>query len=879
MKRKPVDIIIAAEYIGQELETCIRSVEENTDLTFDALTLICTHDKREELNLCLRRLHEDNALSTESNVRVLNDSSRELTDSENRDIILLDGNAVVTNNWLDKISFCAYSNAKTGMVTPISNVIAPYLNSVLYKNKEKAMRQSVDECSHMIERCSMRKYPRYKGMSAVCLFIKGEAVQEAGIFDMEPLEWNDRTENDICNRMEQYGYMHVLCDDTFIFRKTEADSFDEVTGEVMPVCDRGLMERYPRQMEQRLQYYKTNPNRFIWENINIYASANPKKRNLMYVIHSDFRSDAMDNMGGTQFHVRDLTCELKEEFNVYVAARDRNHLRVTMYSGDNIVSLKYDIGEINLYPPERDAELYHLFSNLLKAFRIDVLHVHHTYGLSFDMIYAAHDLQIPVVLTMHDYYYVCPNVKLVNPNLVQCEGYRESDQCSICLAERAGITIGDKFLIKWRNMCRRMFTLCERIILPSESAKQMVGLYYPDIVDQLMVIEHGLELRKNTTCFLTEDITESSQVHVSWDCVFDDPVNPYRIYGWAYIEEIDSNDVVPYLEITIAQRRFYQECVKIARKDVVDYEQEDNYLFCGFSCNVTDDTITNQEVSLRLILKYGNQYYTHADTIKRCVKEIEVTEGINVAFLGGMLSEKGSKKAYQMISHLKSDVNWHIFGTIADADLIDMQQDNLYKHGAYVQSDLPFLLQQYAIDVVCILPIWSETFCYTISEAVACGIPVFVTDIGAVGERVKKNGYGWTVPVHTSGSDMADLLLQYFNNRDDYEEKKRKAVHYKDLGLDEMAQKYAGIYNELFQSKSERPDFDRELIFRGTGIPMVTTWREKSEWKEQNIRYEVSYEARKALEQQEIEKAERERQEQEKRNKNLLRKIKHRLLG
>ena len=57
------------------------------------------------------------------------------------------------------------------------------------------------------------------------------------------------------------------------------------------------------------------------------------------------------------------------------------------------------------------------------------------------------------------------------------------------------------------------------------------------------------------------------------------------------------------------------------------------------------------------------------------------------------------------------------------------------------------MLVNYNIDLICILPVWHETFCYTLSEAVMCGIPVVVTDTGAVADRVRKYQYGWVVSV------------------------------------------------------------------------------------------------------------------------------------
>ena len=67
-----------------------------------------------------------------------------------------------------------------------------------------------------------------------------------------------------------------------------------------------------------------------------------------------------------------------------------------------------------------------------------------------------------------------------------------------------------------------------------------------------------------------------------------------------------------------------------------------------------------------------------------------------------------------------------------------MNQDNLIKTGTYNKENLDNILHDCQIDLVCILPIWPETFCYTLSEAILCKIPVLVTEIGALKERMDK---------------------------------------------------------------------------------------------------------------------------------------------
>ncbi len=63
---------------------------------------------------------------------------------------------------------------------------------------------------------------------------------------------------------------------------------------------------------------------------------------------------AFNNIGGTQIHVKELTMALRDEYNVFVAARDEEYLRLTIYTDKDVVSLKFEIGEAPKFPVFRD---------------------------------------------------------------------------------------------------------------------------------------------------------------------------------------------------------------------------------------------------------------------------------------------------------------------------------------------------------------------------------------------------------------------------------------------------------------------------------------------------------------------------------------------
>lgn len=820
MRKQGIDIVIPIYNAYDDLVKCVASVKKHTDLDTHRLILIndCSTDERILPYIRSEETERIIVINNEVNAGFSNNVNKGMLYSEDRDVLLLNSDTVVTENWIEKIVKCAYSKPEIGTVTPMSNSATLCSYPIMCQDNDIPENWTIDSLARVVERCSMKVYPRITVAVGFCMFIKRETIKKVGLFDAETFERGYGEENDFCNRAEQLGYIHVMCDDTFIYHKGTVSFLSEQKKALIEAHEKILVKRYPAQMDRNSKYCNAGLDQYIRENIYIYTKANPNKKNLMYLVQADFREDAFDNMGGTQHHVRDLTMQMKDEYNVYVVARDRDYLNVTMYSGDKMLSLKYYIGDKEGFPRIHETELANLFRNILCAFEINMLHVHHVYGLSFDIFDVAKELNIPTVLTMHDYYYICPNVKLVNAEGVHCDGYCSEEKCAICLKKNAGIYVSENYLLEWRNNCRRVFAKCEKLIVPSQAAKEVYLQYYPELDEKIVVIEHGLEIGAVETKIDGSTIKESFAVQYCFDTLFNDINNPYAVNGWGYLTGVNSDEVLTVLEIVCDNEVDYITCTKTMRMDVAEAKNNKSYIYSGFSCSIFKPQYLNREIKIRVLMKHKDVVYTNDQYVSCMITEEKVERKYNVAFLGGMVPEKGSQKAYEMIRNGSKDICWHVFGTVADADLIDLRQDNLVKHGTYKQQDIPQLLAENKIDVVCIMSVWPETFCYTLSEAVFCNVPVFVTDIGAAGERVKCHLYGWTVPVDFSGAQMGELLLQILENQREYIVKKEIVTCFNEITLHEMAEAYRNIYGAYQREESIKLDFDTVQIFKGLGI-------------------------------------------------------------
>lgn len=701
---KCVDVIIPIYNAYEELLLCIESVQKHTNLNRHRLILINDLSSDERIVPFLNQLASEQiiVIHNEINKGFSANINNGLTKSHENDVLLLNSDTVVTENWLEKIVTCAYSDKNIATVTPLSNNATIYSIPKFYEDNKLPEGFTVDEFAALVEKCSLKKYPVMPVAHGFCMFIKREVINKIGDFDAETFGQGYGEENDFCYRAEQLGYHQVMCDDTFIYHSGTSSFLSEEKKRYIESHEKIVEERYPLQHRNAIVHCLNRPNEDIRINVKVQTALQNNKKNIMYLLHSDFRSDSEDNVGGTQLHVKDLCDGLREDMNIFVAARNHNYLNLTAYIGEQELFFQYYIGEEPVFPVYRDLEFEKLYATLLSSFRIDIVHIHHTSGLTLELYYQAAKIGIPIFTTVHDFYTICPTIKLINQDGMYCKDIATPSMCRTCLAKRCGITSSIDFMSKWREEQKQALKLSDRIFVPSESAKDIFLTYYPELLDKIFVITHG-------------------------------------------------------------SRKF----------------------------EMIEDRLETEKKSSKF----------------------------NVAFVGGISEAKGSYCASQMIKQGALDIQWHLFGVFGDNRLSMIDKKNYIKTGIYQREQLPTLIKKYQIDLICILPIWPETFCYTLSEAVLCGVPVIVTDIGALGERVRKLQCGWVVHKDATPTEVLDKISLIKDKGKEYQEKKNYTRTARIKSLMEMCREYQDLYDNAVSDSIIKQDgaVDYRWILKGRG--------------------------------------------------------------
>lgn len=221
------------------------------------------------------------------------------------------------------------------------------------------------------------------------------------------------------------------------------------------------------------------------------------------------------------------------------------------------------------------------------------------------------------------------------------------------------------------------------------------------------------------------------------------------------------------------------------------------------------------------------EYYDNEiniEVIEHGIKDFEIRESktkldnqkFNIAFIGGLAPYKGSNIIYELInSNKNSKIMWHTFGNIGDKNLHILERDDLKKHGRYERDELPQMLIDNNIDLVCILSVWPETFSYTLSEAIKVKIPVIVSKIGAPEERVKRLKCGWIVDDFFKSNKILEKINYIVTDESYYNIIKKVVNNINIKTLEEMSCEYNGIYSNLFNNnKVFSKEVDGSIILK-----------------------------------------------------------------
>ncbi|AKB69181.1 methyltransferase domain-containing protein [Methanosarcina mazei] len=191
----------------------------------------------------------------------------------------------------------------------------------------------------------------------------------------------------------------------------------------------------------------------------------------------------------------------------------------------------------------------------------------------------------------------------------------------------------------------------------------------------------------------------------------------------------------------------------------------------------------------------------------------------HIAFIGGLSPGKGRKIFYDLAGskELRDKTRWSIFG-ISDihSDPACYQDLNVTIFGKYRNFlELKKMILENEVDLVIFPAKWAETFSYTLSEAWSIGVPVLVSDLGALKDRVEKNGGGWVVDISET-KNVENKILEIISKPEEYIAKTNEVQQISLKDLDSMIFEYDTVYKTYL--KSITPIYFSQNVFTNNDL-------------------------------------------------------------
>ena len=489
--RPPVDVIVPIHDAFDDTVDCLASVAVKTDAPF-RLALINDGSRDPRVPALLAAL--DGAApnvvvvdrpDNHGFVRTVNEGFRLGPAS---DVVILNSDTVVTPGWLARMTALAASRSDIATVTPLTNngticsVPSPLEDNALPEGYD------VDRFAALIASVSLEIFPEVPTGVGFCMLITRRALDAVGDFDARAFGDGYGEENDFCQRAIEAGFVNLIADNAFVYHKGRG-SFGPRGDDLLARNLATLAARHPRYHADVARVCAAHPLRPFHEYLGHALAARLESRQSVRarVLHM------LHHGGGTEKHARDLAATDDPGVRNYVLVSHGHALDVDEYhAGRRLRSLRFPLRTaIGPYAPAPEAGYRDALATVCRTLEIDLVHVHHLMHHTLDIASVAAARGIPYVMTLHDYYTVCPSYTLLDPDGRPCgacldPGHRGTpESCLKALGQPAS------YLHDYQQAMAAFLRGAARLFVPNIRVRDIVSARYPELRDTMTVIEHG----------------------------------------------------------------------------------------------------------------------------------------------------------------------------------------------------------------------------------------------------------------------------------------------------------------------------------------------------------------------------------------------------
>lgn len=377
-----------------------------------------------------------------------------------------------------------------------------------------------------------------------------------------------------------------------------------------------------------------------------------------------------------------------------------------------------------------------LFDQYLERVRPDVVHIQTLVGLSASLLQIAHDRGAATVVTLHDYWFICPRVQLLQPDGTICPGPLEGFRCATCVAES-----------RWRRWLRVLFS----------------------------------------------QVPWRERISAHWKA------QVRSLVGGTYATHVLSPSSVP-ADSPRNYNRFFavQNCIRTQYLRGLLCNQSDIILTPSrFVCNVF---VSHGVSSDRIRVCRPGVRDAPSLSSNGVYETVKLSGDVMFGYLGAMLPHKGVyllATAFHMLGDVPASLVFHSHvDDITAARLRALcPTGRLTLAGAWERSPEALARILADIDIVVMPSMWYENAPTAVQEAQAAAKPILAARIGGLPELIK-DGVNGLLFTPGDANDLAQKMKMLIENPDLRNDLKRRAKQNKVKSMVIHADEILGFYQE-----------------------------------------------------------------------------------
>lgn len=219
---------------------CIESIRKHTDRNTYELIVIDNNSVDDTKDWLVKQDHIRVILNKE-NLGFPRGCNQGIEIAKGDNILLLNNDVIVTENWLSNLVNSLYSDERIGAVGPVTNSAAYYTAiPVEYSNLNE-----MHNFAQNFNKPDSEKWEERLKLIGYCMLIKREVVDKIGLLD-ERFTPGNFEDDDYSVRIRQAGYKLLLCKDTFIHHYGSVSWKENISGygELLSENEKKFMEKW-----------------------------------------------------------------------------------------------------------------------------------------------------------------------------------------------------------------------------------------------------------------------------------------------------------------------------------------------------------------------------------------------------------------------------------------------------------------------------------------------------------------------------------------------------------------------------------------------------------------------------------------------------------